>query len=127
MTEEQRIKHNEWQRKYREKYPERVKATQLKYRLTHRDEINKRCKKYRRGSESSYNEYRRRKNQESIDNCDESLRRARWSEKEIDFLVDNYDHMTITEISLELGRTICAVERKRNMLGLHKPDVEVEN
>lgn len=44
----------------------------------------------------------------------------KWTEKEIDFLKENYKTMNSTEIGLALNRTEVAVQIKARKLGIKK-------
>ncbi|MED4883897.1 LAGLIDADG family homing endonuclease [Bacillus smithii] len=50
------------------------------------------------------------------------VHKGRWSEKEINFLKDNYGKITANEIGRILGRTKSAVQLKANRLGLEVED-----
>lgn len=110
-TEEQKAKHRLAQRRYAQKYPERVKASLEKYR--------KSLKAKPRNREIN-NRYRRNANAKSYERCDKNLHGTRWRYDEVIYLIENYQNKTISELAIETGRTISAIERKRNKLGLKK-------
>ena len=115
-TDEQRAKHRLEQQRYREKHPERVKESQKKYV----NKCKKLGKKYWSVNYETRNERRRERNAESIENCDKFLYKAKWSDEEVKYLIDNYQTKTIPELSALMGRTEMSIERKRNRLGLKK-------
>lgn len=45
---------------------------------------------------------------------------AKWNDKDINFLKDNYTNLTDEELAIKLNRTKNSIERKRNSLGLFK-------
>lgn len=47
-----------------------------------------------------------------------------WSEKETDYLVNNYHVMTVKEIAISLGRTKSSVGNKANALCLNKGGID---
>jgi len=44
--------------------------------------------------------------------------RKRWSEKEVEFLVKNYNKLTANQIASILGRTIWSIYHKARRIGL---------
>ena len=110
--------HNELVREWRKNNPESVKKSSKKYRDTHKEQIRERYT-----SEPYLKKQRTRKqkkNLQSIENCDTDIYRKNWTDEEVQYLIDNYQSMTIPELSEKMGRTIMAIERKRNKLGLRK-------
>lgn len=145
LTHSDKIK--AYARKYRQEHKDEIREKQRKYKAEHRkqyceyqkayakrhpDKVREYAKKYYERNKEKYNGSRspeetekqrlRRieQNRKSYEECDKYIYGTRWTNEEIQFLVDNYNTMTISEIALTTGRTIMAVERKRNKLGLVK-------
>lgn len=117
-NEEEKAKHRAKQKRYCEKYPERIKESQRKYRNSEKGK-EALARYYPRKKE--LDQIRRLKgNAKSIEECNKDLYHKWWTTAEERFLIDNYQIMSIKEISVALGRTYMAVERKRNKLGLKK-------
>lgn len=116
--ETKRAKHNEYQRRYRERHKERVKEQAKRWRDSHKEQLK--LKSQTPEYKDRHNTLRRNKNRASIENCDEYKRWKVWSDEEVKYLTDNYSTQNIYQIADYLGRSINAVERKRNKLGLRK-------
>lgn len=113
-----------------EEAKERHRKQQREYYLKNRDKYYNSLKRYR--ETQKYRDYyenigrektrlrKIRQNAKSVEECDKDIYYKRWTEDEVEFLIDNYQTMTIPQIAKETGRTIMAVERKRNKLGLVK-------
>lgn len=52
------------------------------------------------------------------------MKRNKWSQEEIDFLIGNVDKMTISELSIKLDRTEKAVRGRFDILGISLRDVK---
>lgn len=96
----------------KEKPPKKEKMTEEE-RRAHR-------RKREAGHDSVSNKRRRKKNAESIKNCDQKIYREEWNDSEVEYLIKNYRSKTKEEIANDLGRTLASVERKRNRLNLLK-------
>ena len=53
------------------------------------------------------------------------MKNKKWSEKDTQFLKDNYSSMSNKELAIQLERTVGAIEKKSSKLGLNKPAKEV--
>lgn len=133
MTEEQKRKRAESQKKYRATHRKEYQEYQREYVKRNQEKIKEMSKRWRDNNREKINEYHRQEyvleyerkrkkkaNQESFEECDKDLYRQRWTKAETDYLVENYQNKTIPELAKEMGRTIIAIERKRNKLGLRK-------
>ena len=120
----------EQRKKYVKEHEEEVKESRRKankrYKEKHKEEIKERARLYQQNlseeqrANLAYN--RRIKNQNSIDNAINHY--TKWTKEETQYLIDNYENMTIYEIAADLGRSINAVERKRNKLKLYKDTIK---
>lgn len=117
-SDEKKKKHRDYQKEWRKKNPERARAISKRYRESHRDAI---AGKHASEEYLEYERMRRAKaNAESIEKCDKDIYHKRWADDEVIYLIENYQEKTIPELAFETGRTIAAIERKRNKLGLRK-------
>ena len=119
MSEEERKKrHKMSQRRYALNNPEKVKETSRRYREEHYEEIRARWKSPEYLKKNR--DWKKKLNDNTFIECDKEKWHKLWTDDEVDFLISNYQNMSIPEIAKELGRTYIAVERKRNKLGLQK-------
>lgn len=128
----------EYRKRYAETHREKRREYQKKYVENHKEEIREKSKKWREEhyeerrlkwtSPEALKETRERKklaNDLSFIECDKEKWHRVWTDDEVEFLIENYQDMTIPQIAKELGRTHIAVERKRNKLGLKKGAEEI--
>jgi len=54
------------------------------------------------------------------------MSRREWTEKEIDFLFDNYEEMTVKELAEEIDRPIASIQSKCRQLWIKPKSAERE-
>lgn len=116
--EEKKARKLEYNRRYVERHKEEVKRKAKAYKEAHYEEYRARwtSPRYLKANRDR----KKLANDQSFIECDKEKWHKFWTDDEVDFLISNYQNMSIPEIAKELGRTYMTVERKRNKLGLKK-------
>ena len=122
--EENREKAREYDRKYREKNREKVREYNRKYIEKNLEKNREKARKYieknRDYCTSKSREYREKKNMVSASMATKS---GRWSQEEVDLLVELRKTRTVYQCAIELGRGYDSTQKKIALL--RKKGVEI--
>lgn len=122
--EENREKAREYNRKYREKNREKVREYNRKYIEKNLEKNREKARKYieknRDYCASKSREYREKKNMVSASMATKS---GRWSQEEVDLLVELRKTRTVYQCAIELGRGYDSTQKKIALL--RKKGVEI--
>lgn len=126
-------------REYREKYREKVREYDRKYREKNREKVRERARKYRENNQEKIREKQRKYREDNLDYVAakqrETLRKkdivsasmatksGRWSQEEVDLLIELRKTRTVYQCAIELGRKFKSTRQKIDLL--RKNGVEV--
>lgn len=129
----------EKRRKYREENREKAREYQRKYQENNREKVRERARKYRENNQEKIREKHRKYREENRDYVAakqrETLRKkdivsasmatksGRWSQEEVDLLIELRKTRTVYQCAIELGRKFRSTRQKIDLL--RKKGVEI--
>lgn len=122
--EENREKVREYDRKYREKNREKVRERSRKYRENNQEKIREKHRKYREENRD-YVAAKQRETliKKDIVSASMATKSGRWSQEEVDLLIELRKTRTVYQCAIELGRKFRSTRQKIDLL--RKKGVEI--